>query len=62
VVEVNHVSGAKGGVAGVYNRAVYLPERARGLGEVGLVSDGQAGFALPFVTDVSADVVGTLRV
>ncbi|MFM9850018.1 MAG: tyrosine-type recombinase/integrase [Hyphomicrobiaceae bacterium] len=28
---VNHVSGAKAGVAGVYNRATYLPEKRRAL-------------------------------
>jgi integrase len=28
---INHVSGAKGGVAGVYNRAVYLDERRQAL-------------------------------
>jgi hypothetical protein len=28
---VNHVSGHQGGVAGVYNKAQYLPERRRAL-------------------------------
>jgi integrase len=28
---VNHISGTKGGVAGIYNRAEYLPERRRAL-------------------------------
>jgi hypothetical protein len=28
---VNHVSGAKAGVAGVYNRALHLPERRAAL-------------------------------
>ena len=28
---VNHVSGSKGGIAGVYNRALHLPERRRAL-------------------------------
>jgi len=28
---INHISGHKGGVAGVYNRAAYLPERCRAL-------------------------------
>jgi len=28
---VNHVSGVKGGVAGIYNRAAYLPERRKAL-------------------------------
>jgi hypothetical protein len=28
---VNHVSGAKGGVAGVYNKALYLDERRKAL-------------------------------
>jgi hypothetical protein len=28
---VNHVSGHKGGVAGIYNRATYLPEKREAL-------------------------------
>jgi hypothetical protein len=32
---VNHVSGSKAGVAGVYNRATYLAEKHRGVGFVG---------------------------
>ena len=28
---VNHVSGHKGGVAGIYNRAAYMPERKAAL-------------------------------
>jgi integrase len=28
---VNHLSGHKGGIAGVYNRAVYGPEKARAM-------------------------------
>ena len=28
---VNHVSGHKGGVAGIYNRAVYMPEKIAAL-------------------------------
>jgi hypothetical protein len=28
---VNHVSGLRGGIAGVYNRAVYMDERRRAL-------------------------------
>jgi hypothetical protein len=28
---VNHISGVKAGVAGVYNRALYLPERRAAL-------------------------------
>jgi hypothetical protein len=28
---VNHISGAKAGVAGVYNRATYLPEKREAL-------------------------------
>ena len=28
---VNHISGSKGGIAGVYNRAQHLPERRRAL-------------------------------
>lgn len=32
---VNHVSGFKAGVAGIYNKAVYLPERRRALEEWG---------------------------
>jgi len=28
---INHVSGTKGGVAGVYNKALYLEERTQAL-------------------------------
>lgn len=47
---VNHVSGTKGGVAGVYNRAKYLPERRRAL-------DAWADYLLRHVDQQEADNV-----
>lgn len=47
---VNHVSGAKAGVAGVYNRAEYLPERRRAL-------DAWADYLLRHVGEIEADNV-----
>lgn len=42
---VNHVSGHRGGVAGVYNKALYLPERQRALSQWSayLVGQSQVG-------------------
>ncbi len=47
---VNHVSGTKGGVAGIYNRAEYLPERRRAL-------DAWADYLLRHVDEREADNV-----
>jgi hypothetical protein len=44
---VNHISGSKAGVAGVYNRAQYLEEKIAALGEWGRYLAGLAGFLLP---------------
>jgi len=40
---LNHVSGSKAGVAGVYNRAVYLPERRAALEQWGRYLTGLVG-------------------
>ena len=47
---VNHISGSKGGVAGVYNRAEYLPERRRAL-------DAWADYLMRHVGEVETDNV-----
>jgi len=45
---VNHVSGSKAGVAGVYNRAVYLPERRKALEDWGRhLTEHTRPFAVP---------------
>ena len=49
---VNHVSGGKGGVAGVYNKAVYLAERRKALDlwdqHVAALVEGRRGNVVPF--------------
>jgi integrase len=47
---VNHVSGTRAGVAGVYNRALYLDERRAAL-------DAWAGYVLRLVGEFEADNV-----
>lgn len=47
---INHVSGSRGGVAGVYNRASYLDERKSAL-------DAWAGYVLRLVGDAEGDNV-----
>jgi hypothetical protein len=44
---VNHISGSKAGVAGVYNRAQYLPEKREALEKWGSYLAGQAALAVP---------------
>ncbi|SDX55552.1 tyrosine-type recombinase/integrase [Thiocapsa roseopersicina] len=44
---INHVSGSRAGVAGTYNRALYLPERRAAL-------DGWAGYVLQIVGETEA--------
>jgi integrase len=48
---VNHVSGHQGGVAGVYNKAQYLPERRQALvfwgAHVAAIGDGRASNVVP---------------
>jgi integrase len=49
---VNHVSGAKGGVAGIYNRALHRPEKAKALQRWAdhierVVSDTKAASVVP---------------
>jgi len=52
---LNHVSGARAGVAGTYNRALYLDERRAAL-------EAWAGYVLRIVGKVDADnVVDLLR-
>lgn len=48
---VNHVSGTKAGVAGTYNRAVYLDERAKAL-------EAWAGYVLQTVGERGGQEVG----
>jgi hypothetical protein len=52
---INHVAGARAGVAGTYNRALYLDERRAAL-------EAWAGYVLRLVGEVDADnVVELLR-
>jgi hypothetical protein len=52
---INHVRGARAGVAGTYNRALYLDERRAAL-------EAWAGYVLRIVGEVDADkVVELLR-
>ena len=42
---VNHVSGHKGGIAGIYNRAEYATEKRTGLAAMGRPHRGAGGWA-----------------
>jgi hypothetical protein len=44
---VNHISGSKAGVAGVYNRATYLDEKRQALEQWGAYLTGLVSFAVP---------------
>ena len=48
---VNHVSGHQGGVAGVYNKAQYLPERRQALvlwgAHIAAIAEGRASNVVP---------------
>src|SRR5262245_36582895 len=44
---VNHISGSKAGVAGVYNRAQYLPEKREALARWGAYLTELGAFAVP---------------
>jgi hypothetical protein len=57
---VNHISGVKAGVAGVYNRATYLQEKRRSLdlwaAHVAALIDGRASNIVRFDSSNSVDV------